>query len=123
MELEANFIPEKGYIKAIVTGDFYLEDIRQAAKHCLKIAKKQDCHNYLIDSRKGSNQLSTLEMIFFVTGLVGMGFSYKDKVAFVIKSDLEKYNLAETIARNRGWGRLGYFSEILKAEEWLIDSS
>lgn len=104
---------------ADVSGGINLSSLQHAAMEEKKIAKENNCNHYLIDITNAIIKHSVIDTIDFVDGLDKMGFSRSDIVAFVISRGKEDFRFSETVKLNRGWTRIGFFSNTSEAEEWL----
>jgi len=119
MDLNLGYISEQDIVWAEIVGDISLRDVQQAAADGLRLAKEYHCSNYLIDISRAIIKYSAVDVIVFIEGLSKMGFSKQDRVAFVISRDEKRQRFWETAALNRGWGRIGYFTALPEAKQWL----
>lgn len=113
-------VMEKNHIvRAVISGDVTLSDVLSVAEEGRKLAEKENCTRYLIDIVQINIRYSIFESIEFINKLTKMGFTRKEKVAFIIKTGDKEHHHWTTFAANRGWGNIAYFTSRKDAKEWL----
>lgn len=120
MNSKIEYIPDKDFILSRFSGEVFLRSIKEAATEGLLLSQKTDCHNFIIDLSETIIKISFPEVILFIEGLWRMGFSLKDRVAFIIKKEGNDYIFWETAAVNRGWGKIGFYTSQEEAEKWIL---
>jgi hypothetical protein len=114
------YVSEKDIILSRFSGEVYLRSVIDSAKEGVVLSQKTGCHNYLIDLSETRIKISFPEVIIFIEGLWRMGFTSKDRVAFIIKKEERDYTFWETAAVNRDWGKIGFFTSQEDAENWIL---
>ncbi len=114
-------------VESKLQGDMTVGEAEEIVAEIAKIAKEKDCRSIFIDFRKVSQNLSILEMyklpdctknIFATFGMNVLLY----KRANVVAKDLDDYVFHETVMVNRGQNEK-VFTDIVKAKEWLMETS
>jgi len=101
----------KGQINAAETAKMALEGIA--------LARENNSNRFLIDYSHTQVQDTSLDTYEFMSGLEQLGIKRSDHIAFIIVRNKEAHHFAETVAANRGWINLRYFSTREEALTWL----
>jgi hypothetical protein len=117
------YVSGKNIIMSRFSGEVFLRSIIESAEEGIALSQKTGCHNYVIDITETIINITFPEVIVFLERLLQMGFTSKDKVAFVINREERDHTFWETAAVNRDWGRIGFFTSPEEAEKWILMNS
>jgi hypothetical protein len=123
MEWQIAVDEPRGLIIITAKGRLKVTQAAEMATQAIALARDHVYHRCLIDYRMVEMETTTLEMYIFVKSLGKLGITYDDRVAIVYAIDEAKHHFAETVALNRGWANIQYFSEMESAINWLCSSS
>ena len=120
MNRKMEYVSEKDIILARFSGEVFLRSAIESAKEGVILSQKTGCHNFIINLSETIIKISFPEVIRFIEGLWRMGFTSKDRVAFIINKEERDYTFWETAAVNRDWGKIGFFTSQEEAEKWIL---
>ena len=120
MNRKMEYVLEKDIILSRFSGEVFLRTAIESAKEGVILSQKTGCHNFIIDLTDTIIKISFPEVIIFIEGLLRMGFTSKDRVAFIINKEERDYTFWETAAVNRDWGKIGFFTSQEEAEKWIL---
>lgn len=106
-------------VRCTVTGTIRVHRLESMAAEALTMARAHGCHASLIDITEATSGDSIMETFQFMTHLESLGLQRSDFVAVVYSQDASSHTFAETVARNRGWTNVRYFTSVVAAEAWL----
>jgi hypothetical protein len=119
MEWKIAYDKLRGLVEATVVGTIQAEQVAEMAVQIISVARENLCHKCLIDYRCAEAKFSTLDAYSFMTRLEQLGAMRNDMVAIVYSRDAADHRFAETVALNRGWVNVRYFSDKESATNWL----
>lgn len=106
-------------VRCKVQGTIRVSGLKTLAAEALAMARAHDCRRSLVDITEATAGDSITETFEFMTHLDGLGLERSDIVAVVYAKDAWSHMFAETVARNRGWIHVRYFTDFAAAESWL----
>ncbi len=113
------FDPVKSVVEAKIIGELRAEITRDAALEGIRIARENNGYKFLVDYRQAVVMDSPIDTYEFMNALEALGFKRTDRIALVYVGDMAQHRFAETVARNRGWPGIAYFSDMEAARKWL----
>ena len=119
MGYTVEYLPEKGYAKAQITGPISLGAIRECAVKMFALAAAHDCKKVLVDSSQVIADTGISDIHRFYSRLEQFGCDRSMSVAIVSRDRSGTDQFIETVARNRGFG-LRAFPDLDDAEAWLV---
>ena len=119
MEWKINYNEAKKTVIAVIEGFITVEEDIQMGIEAVNEARKNNCTKFFIDYTNSHIGDDIYDIFEVMTNLDKLGLNKTDRLAFVIKHDIDKFYLAETFAYNRGWEKLKYFQNAEDAWQWL----
>jgi hypothetical protein len=113
------FLPDKGYILARISGPVSLQIARRLIADVAEASRKNGCTRIMMDVRQATAKASTLDLHGFASHLEDYGLDRLMKVAVVTSKTLGSPHFVETVARNRGFD-LTVFYHYAEGEAWLV---
>jgi hypothetical protein len=120
-----NYNPESQTVELMAQGNFTLLDVKGIVSELLQVAKVNNCHLILNDSRKAKLDLSTMEiyglpkMIADLAAAAGLDIHDFQRAAVVV-SDYDNYKFFETVTYNQSQN-MKVFQDIDIARKWLSE--
>jgi len=119
MDYTVEHLPEKGYVRAHITGQIVPQDLRECAVEMFALATAHDCKKILVDSSRLIANTRISDIHRFYSRLGQFGCDRRMSVAIVFRDPSGSDHFVETVARNRGFG-LRVFPHLEGAEAWLV---
>ncbi len=120
MKTSYKLISAKDFIKAHPTGEPDLEQSKKILIELASIAEPPADYEILLDVRESYGNLTLFDMYELVEELGRHRSSFRNKIAFLSRSDhqFDKARFLELCARNRGF-QVGAFTDFQETIEWL----
>ena len=120
MKTSYKLISAKDFIKAHPTGEPDLEQSKKILIELASIAEPPADYEILLDVRESYGNLTLFDMYELVEELGRHRSSFRNKIAFLSRSDhqFDKARFLELCARNRGF-QVGAFTDFQETVEWL----
>lgn len=109
-------------VRCKITGTIRVSGLKTMAAEALAMARAHGCRASLLDITDATAGDSITETFQFMTQLDGLGLERSDFVAVVYAQDAASHKFAETVAQNRGWPNVRYFTDAAAAESWMRES-
>ena len=106
-------------VRCTITGTIRVSSLNVMAAEALLMARAHGCRASLVDITDATAGDSFMDTFQFMADLGGLGLERSDFVAVVYAKDAESHKFAETVAQNRGWNNVRYFTDAAAAESWL----
>jgi hypothetical protein len=120
MKWKITYDVPNGLVKVMVEGTIIAQRTAEMAIDGIRFAREKKCNKFLIDYTRTDVGDSTLDIYQFMDGLAKLGITHKDSIAIVHpEKDATDHHFAETVAANRGWENISYFTDLGKAVGWL----
>jgi hypothetical protein len=119
MKYAVEYLPERGYAKAQISGFPIVEPARECALGVFALAAEHDCTKVLLDATQVTEDSGISVIYGFYSRLERFGCDRRMRVALVRNGRMETDHFIETVARNRGFG-LRVFRNLEDAEAWLM---
>ena len=119
MQFTIRFEKPAQWVRCTVTGTIRAPRLEAMGIEALAMGRAHGCHACLIDVTEAVAGDSLMETFQLMTHLDGLGLQRTDYVAVVYSTDAQSHTFAETVARNRGWTNVQYFTDCAAAEAWL----
>jgi Cft2 family RNA processing exonuclease len=107
-----NYLEGVQVVEVVFTGRMNFKIAEQYSKEAIKIARENNCHNFLIDHTKTKSNVN-----IHSTGeeLQQFGFDITDRIAIVFKHGRS----SDLVSQNSRWCESKYFGNASKAVNWL----
>ncbi len=126
MAMNLQVFVESDRIRAVVTGEFSLEDAKRTFLELMDVVVRHKMEKVLIDGRDLKGNLTVMERFYFggftadtVDANVLDGKVHNPQFAYILSEPvIDPYRLGESVAMNRGM-RIKMFEDADKAIQWL----
>ena len=122
MQYTVDFDESAWLVRCKVAGAIQVDRVAAMVADGLVVARMHACRCALIDCREATARDSTTETFEIMSGLDRLGLERSDPIAVVYPKGAWSPRFAETVARNRGWRSIRFFTDLSAAEDWLQEA-
>ncbi len=122
MDLNIIILSPPDFLKTSPTGELDIVSSRKILSEVAATSKVNQLSPILLDLRKTTSVLNTVDLFELDSGLLEYGNAYRKKTAILTRDDdsFERAGFFELVARNKGY-YIKAFISFEKAVMWLVD--
>lgn len=124
MAFELRYDDRAGYVRATLTGEMDINDVKAFFQAATDFARSHGCVKVIVDLREFVHRLSTFQLYDLSGFAEQQGIRHIARVALLVNDsaeDSQDYPFVRAAFNNRGY-QVRVFSEPAAASEWLVDA-
>jgi len=123
MSYSVDYLPDKDMVLVKIKGRLNFKIAEQYSKEAVKLARQNDCRNFLIDHTETTIDEEIYKIHTAGEELQQFGFQNSDRIAIIVAKNSNYSKLLDTLKQNRMWSTFKYFNEdnIRDAYNWLLE--